>query len=124
MTLLFNWQKHKNIRRTLRKNSTKGEKILWSKLRNRNLGYKFRRQYSIENFVVDFYCPELKLVIEVDGVTHISDEEVRHDKIRQEYLESLDLTVKRYLNSDIYNNLKNVIRDINETCGKLKPKVD
>ncbi|GAG50687.1 unnamed protein product, partial [marine sediment metagenome] len=98
----------------------RAERELWQRLRNRRLDYKFKRQFGIGRYIVDFYCPELKLVIEVDGATHTTDKELQYDKIRQKYLESLGLTVKRYLNSDIKNNMHEVLNSIVEACNKLK----
>jgi len=71
MTKIFNRTDEEFKRKILRRNMPQAEVILWSKLRNKALkGYKFRRQYSIERFVIDFYCPQLKLAIEVDGDSH------------------------------------------------------
>ena len=57
-------------RRDLRQKSTSAEEILWKELRRKNLGHKFKRQFSIDNYVIDFYCPDYKLAIELDGVIH------------------------------------------------------
>ena len=76
MTLLFNLKTQKQIRKNLRKQEVESEKILWWKLRNRQLGdYKFRRQFGINKYIVDFYCPKLKLAIEIDGATHSTKKE-------------------------------------------------
>lgn len=97
-------------RRTLRKNQTKSEYIIWQKLRSSQLGVKFRRQYGIGKFIVDFYCHKLKLIIEIDG--HIHAEQKNYDKYRQEYLEKLGFTVIRYRNEQILYELENVLEDI------------
>ena len=122
MTDFYNWQKHKNIRRTLRKTATKAERLLWSRIRNRKLQYKFRRQYSIGNYVLDFYCPQLNFAIEVDGATHSNEKEVRHDMVRQKYIENLGIKIKRIKNSDIYENLDEVVSDIKDICNSLAKK--
>ncbi len=122
MTKLYNIQSQKETRRILRKQPIKSERLLWQKLKNKQLGYKFRRQFGIGKYIVDFYCPKLKFIVEVDGATHCTDGEVAYDKIRQKYLESLEMTIKRYLNSDIYNNLDSVVGDIIETCQNLDRK--
>lgn len=119
MTKIFNRQEQKKLRRWLRQMPIGCERKLWQKLRNKQLGYKFFRQYGVGKYIVDFYCPELKLVIEVDGATHSTAEEEKGDKERQEYLESLGLKVKRYLNVEIINNLEEVAGDINGACSKL-----
>ena len=68
MTLYYNQATEKTRRASFRKNLTKSELILWSKLKSRQMmGYKFRRQFSVDRFILDFYCPEIKLAIEVDG---------------------------------------------------------
>ena len=119
MTQIFNQQKQKGLRRKLRKEPISCERKLWNKLRNNQLGYKFRRQYGIGRYIVDFYCPKLKLVIEIDGATHSTEEEEERDEERQKYFESLGLTVKRYLNVDIINNFDEAIIDISKACDEL-----
>lgn len=89
------------------------EKILWSKLQKRALdGYKFRRQCSIERYVVDFYCPKAKLVVELDGNSHIGEEACVYDRIRDRYLHELGLIVLRFKNQDVRENLSAVLREI------------
>lgn len=84
MGRIFNRTEVKNLRRVLRQDRSPAEHILWRYLRGRNmLGYKFRRQHSIGRWVVDFYCPELHLVIEVDGDSHYSDAGVLADRERE-----------------------------------------
>jgi very-short-patch-repair endonuclease len=71
MTIAFNRKKDQEKRRSLRKNMPKSEVILWSKLKNRQMhGERFLRQYGVEEYMIDFYCPRLKLAIEVDGESH------------------------------------------------------
>ncbi len=88
MTIVYNHKHLKPIKKLLRKQNISAEKILWSKLRNRQQRFKFRRQYSIGNYVVDFYCPALKLAIEVDGATHSTKEEIEKDKEREKFLKT------------------------------------
>jgi very-short-patch-repair endonuclease len=97
----------------LRRNLPKAEVILWSRLKNKGLdGYKFRRQYSIGKFVVDFYCPRLKLAIEVDGDSHFSEKSEVYDKERQRFIESFKISFLRFTNKDIYENLDEVLAAI------------
>lgn len=96
---------------------------IWSRLRNRNLGYKFRRQFGIGKYIVDFYCPQLKLVVEVDGATHSEDYEIKKDNIRQKYLESLGLNIIRYTNHEVYSDPDSVAGDILNICNKIKSKI-
>ena len=120
MTLLFNLKTQKQIRKNLRKQEVEPEKILWWKLRDRQLGnYKFRRQFGVDKYVVDFYCPKLKLVIEIDGATHSTKKEIEYDNFRQKFLENLGLVVKRYTNNEVKNNLQEVLEDIYKTCKDL-----
>jgi len=100
----------------------KGEVVLWNKLKHSQMGYKFRRQHGIGKYVVDFYCPQFKLVIEIDGGTHISKQAAVYDKQRQEYLESLGLIVKRYSSQLIANNLDEVLIDLNSFCQGLEKR--
>jgi very-short-patch-repair endonuclease len=103
----------------LRKNTTLAEKILWKKLRDRKLfQVKFRRQHPVDIFIVDFYCHEIKLVIEIDGEIHDFEETNEYDFSRQGFLENLGLTVIRFTNQDvIYNNtavLSSILVKVNE----------
>ena len=106
-------------RRHLRKNSTKPEIIIWQKLRNRQIGgFKFRRQYSIGKYIVDFYCSELNLIIEIDGDVHVYKKE--DDKTREIFLENRGLKIIRYTNYEVRTNLIGVLEDILRKCEELK----
>lgn len=102
---------------------TEAEIILWSKLKNKQfIGRKFRRQVSINNYVVDFYCSELKLVVEVDGDLHyLSKETIKYDKIRQSLIEVLGIKFLRFTNTEIYQNLGGVLRTIESKVFELTP---
>lgn len=103
----------KQIALTLRKNMTLSEILLWQQLKNKQLmGYDFHRQKPIDEYVVDFYCPLLKLVLEIDGDSHDGKEEA--DRIRQEKLESLGLTVMRFWDSDVKSNVDGVVGQLRE----------
>ncbi len=91
------------------------EFILWSQLRDKGLkGYKFRRQYSVENFVLDFYCPKLKLAIEVDGDSHFVEGADMSDRERQTIIESFGINFLRFTNREIYENINGVMNKILE----------
>ncbi len=108
------------ISRKLRKNQTPHESKLWYNLRNRFLGnLKFRRQYKIGKFVVDFYCPAKKLVIELDGGHHAKIESIIKDRQRQRWIEAQGYKVLRFENSEIDENLDGVLEKIMEFCGLL-----
>ncbi len=97
------------------------EIILWSKLRNKESGYKFRRQYSVGPYIIDFYCPELKLAIEVDGGSHYNMEAELRDKERQKIVESYGFIFLRFTNKEIYENVEGVlIKIIQYINGKEK----
>ena len=87
--------------------------MLWQQLRNRNVnGSKFRRQHAVGRFVVDFYCAEAELVVEVDGPIHESS--IREDIIRKEYLESHGLRVIRFTDEEVKESVSDVVRRISE----------
>ena len=88
---LFNLTKSKTRRSSLRKAQTEPEKKIWTAIRNKQLGIKFRRQHGIGSFIVDFYCAELGLIIEIDGDSHYSPDEILRDKKRTAFLESKNL---------------------------------
>jgi type I restriction enzyme R subunit len=99
--------------RELRKNQTKAEEIFWEILRNRQfLNLKFRRQHQIGDYIVDFYCPELKLVIEIDGEIHNTEEQSKKDSKREAYLKSLGNNILRFSNQRIFEDLDGVLQDI------------
>lgn len=122
MTTLFNGSIFTGRRRVLRKNMTRAEILLWSRLRRKQLnGCRFRRQFGIGKYVVDFYCPELSLAIEVDGDVHGESEQARLDVIRQREIESLGIRLLRYSNHDIYQNIDGVLSDIFRTTPLSPP---
>lgn len=99
---------------------TKAEEILWRRLKKKQLnGYKFRRQYSIKKFIVDFYCPEAKLVLEIDGDVHFIGNRPDYDQRRQKFIESLEIKVLRFYNIDIYYNLEGVIQMILDNLSHI-----
>jgi very-short-patch-repair endonuclease len=103
----------KERRKQLRNNLTPPEARLWSVLKGKKLsGAKFRRQHSITNYIVDFYCPKFKLVIEVDGKTHLEPTIAEKDVIRDHFLNQIGFKVLRFTNEEIMNQLDNVIREI------------
>lgn len=89
------------------------EKLLWAKLRSKSVnGYKFRRQYSVEKYVIDFYCPQLKLAVEIDGESHFIEGAEDADRNRQSEIEQFGITFLRFTNIDIYENLDAVLSTI------------
>jgi very-short-patch-repair endonuclease len=105
------WEKLKPIAREKRNKPTDAENLLWQHLRRHQVrGLSFRRQHSIGQFIVDFYCAKARLVIEVDGPIHQYQEE--EDSIRQEYLESHGLKILRFSNGVVLNDVEEVIKQI------------
>ena len=103
----------KEIARRLRNNSTLGEVLLWKKLRNKQmLGYDFHRQKPLDQFVVDFFCNELNLAIEIDGGSHEGDQAREKDAARQERLESLGAKFLRFKESDVRMTMRTVLETI------------
>jgi len=93
----------KETRKELRRNLTPAEAALWSLIKNRQIdGRKFRKQFSIENYIVDFCCPEEKLVIELDGSVHSHPAVAENDKHRDQRLSDLGYTVMRFENKDVF----------------------
>ncbi len=95
------------MRKKLRRNQTPQETILWSRLRNNQTGYKWRRQVSMGKYVADFYCSEKKIIVEIDGSQHMSAQE--YDTERDLYLKSLGCTVLRFWNNEINTNIEGVL---------------
>jgi very-short-patch-repair endonuclease len=121
MTKVYNKKSEKCRRKILRRNMPRAEVILWSKLKGKGLDYKFRRQYSVEKFVMDFYCPRLKLAIEVDGNSHFVEDAENRDTERQTIIETFGITFLRFTNKEIYENIEGVLDKIMKYMPKLPP---
>ena len=105
--------------RELRNRLTPAEQIFWLRLKEQFSKYKFRRQHPISIYIADFYCHKLKLVIEIDGPIHNSEETKLNDEKREKDLENLNLTVIRFTNEQIKNEIETVIEIISSTIEKL-----
>jgi very-short-patch-repair endonuclease len=114
---LFNRKELLERRIELRKNQTPQEVILWEVLSNKKLGVKFRRQHSIGSYIVDFYCHEKKLVIELDGSQHMKQKE--YDTERDNFLKSHNITTIRFWNNHIDESLDGVVMKILEVINQL-----
>jgi len=113
----------KDLAKELRRNMTLSEVLLWNELKNKQvLGYDFDRQRPICNFIVDFYCKELSLAIEIDGDTHIYRYD--YDDERQRSLEKLGVHFLRFEDIEIKKNMNNVLRVIEDWIKKKKPTLD
>ena len=98
MTKHYNKKSEQEKRRALRREMTYCEKLVWLHLRKKQLGYRFLRQYSVDYYVIDFYCPKLKLAVEIDGDVHNQPDQKEYDAKRQKYLESFGITFIRITN--------------------------
>lgn len=106
--------KLKQFGRDLRKQGILSEALLWKYLKNKNMGFVFNRQKPILNYIADFYCGKLNLVVEIDGASHFSAEAQKQDIERDRQMRVLGLTVIRVLDKDVRNNPENVARSIIE----------
>ncbi len=103
----------KIVARGLRKNMTDAERRIWSKIRRKQLKeFQFYRQKNIGNYIVDFYCPAAKLIVEVDGGQHYSEENIVKDEVRDRFLNDLGFRVLRFSNSDVFKNIEGVVTEI------------
>jgi very-short-patch-repair endonuclease len=121
MTKHYNKKSEQEKRRQLRANMTYCEKIVWLHLKKRQLGYRFLRQYSVDHFVIDFYCPELKLAVELDGNVHEIPEQKEYDEARQKYLEKFGIQFIRIKNEEYLGNpnkaflkIENAIKNLSQ----------
>ncbi|MDO8686837.1 MAG: endonuclease domain-containing protein [Candidatus Berkelbacteria bacterium] len=112
MITIYNIKKLFERRKELRNKSTPQETLLWSKLKNSQTGFKFRRQHSIGGYIVDFYCPSKRLVIEIDGSQHFEKDNQEYDEIRTKFFEGLDIEVLRFTNAEINTNIDGVVQKI------------
>ena len=117
---IFNPLKLKTTRKELRKNITEPEKILWQKIRNKSLGTKFRRQHGIGRYIVDFYCQEFSLVIELDGDSHFTEEAQDYDRQRDLFMQSLGIETLRFTYQDVMKNIEGVLLIVLEKINLKK----
>jgi very-short-patch-repair endonuclease len=103
----------KQRRRELRRNQTETEKALWAYLRNRQFyGIRFFRQYSIGPYILDFYCPTMKLAVELDGGQHNQYENREYDATRSEYLKAQGIDVMRFWNNEVLLDIQSVLSEL------------
>ena len=110
---IYNEKILESRRRDLRVKQTAAEKTLWQQVRNRQVeGFTFFRQYSTGKYIADFYCSELRLVIELDGSHHYEENVFEYDKIREEFMKSLDIKTIRFNNLDVFKSLDEVMERV------------
>ena len=121
MTEVFNRVEVKETRRALRSEMPQAEVLVWARLRRKQvLGCRFRRQYSVGAYVLDFYCPAIKLAVEIDGDSHLGEEAQANDRERQTSIEALGIRFLRFTNGEVFNKLDGVIDTVREAamgCG-------
>jgi len=120
VTQRYNTIPLKPRRRLLRHDSTEAEKVLWNKLRNRKLGYKFIRQYSVDGYVMDFYCPKAKLGVEVEGKIH--EQKKTYDTYRERYLREFNIRILKFKNEEVQVNISEVLKTISLSLPKRGTK--
>lgn len=115
MAPIHNKKEMLNNRKALRNNSTAPEAMLWRCLQKSQLeGRKFRRQHSVGNYILDFYCPKERLAIELDGAHHFTLAGNMNDEERDKYLASLNIKVLRFENRLLFENLEGVLEEIKQ----------
>ena len=114
----MNYSNHpatKEYRRLLRMTETPTERMLWKKLKGKQLeGYRFRQQHGFGPYVLDFYCPEIRLGIELDGGIHKTYEQSQYDEARTSFIASNNIKVIRFENDVVYRNINSIIEEIRE----------
>lgn len=106
--------KLKKLARKLRKNMTMGEVLLWQEIRGKKLGYQFHRQIPILEYIVDFFCHELQLVIEIDGRSHDHSQTSEEDLERQGEIENLGICFLRFEERKVRKNIEEVVKIIED----------
>ena len=118
---IYNTKDNKLLRRSLRNNATSAEAVLWTRLKGKRVGgLKFRRQYGVGSYVLDLYCPEIRLAIELDGAAHEAPLAYEYDEIRTCYLESCGIRVIRFPNDVVFKNMKGIVRRILEVKDEIE----
>jgi len=114
----------KQRRRGLRRNQTEAEKALWAHLRNKQFyGMKFFRQYSIGPYILDFYCPNMRLAVELDGGQHNQGESKEYDIVRSEFLKGQGIEVMRFWNNEVLLDMESVLSELGLKVNPLFPLI-
>lgn len=122
MNYLYNNQDKNILRKNLRKKMPFPEVLLWKRIRGKQLsGLKFRRQYSIGSFILDFYCAEKRIAVELDGESHYDIKAIIKDEQRDNFLRSKNIKVLRFTNIEVMENVDGVIENILNLTTSLNP---
>jgi len=117
--MLFYNTKLKKYARALRRNMTDAERLLWSKVRRKQLkGFQFYRQRIIGNYIADFYCPKANVIIEIDGGQHYNNEGLKADEVRDDYMKNQGFKVLRFSDRDVIENLNGVMERVYEVISR------
>lgn len=123
MTEIFNKKEMKERRQSLRNQATETEVRLWEHIRKKQiLGVRFRRQFSIGHYIVDFYSPKIKLAIEIDGKSHDSEPKREYDATREKEIRQLGINVLRFRNHEVLDEIDNVVRKIEDAIKNFPLK--
>ena len=117
--IIYNHPNRKEVRKKLRKDATPQEVIIWSRIRNSGIGFKFKRQYSIGGYILDFYCPSKRIGIEIDGSQHLQNKE--YDKKRTKLFNDLDIKIVRFWNNEVNTNIDGVMQKIISELNSPSP---
>lgn len=120
MSYLYSPKGTEKFRKALRNDMPHPEKVLWGALRNQQLGVRFRRQYGVGKYVLDFYAPSIRLGIEADGDSHFQEDAEEYDEERTKFLASQNITVLRFTNLEIVNALDGVVEKIEKEIESLQ----
>ncbi|GAB4333537.1 MAG: DUF559 domain-containing protein [Bacteroidales bacterium] len=113
----------KRFARDLRNNCTRSEALLWKYLKGKQMkGYDFHRQKPLGNFIADFFCHELRLVIELDGLSHLHEDVIARDKIKEQKLNEMGLTVLRFKDAEVFRDTENILRKIEAYISEFEQK--
>jgi very-short-patch-repair endonuclease len=113
------------LARSLRRNATNAERRLWQGLRREQVaGFRFRRQVVLAGFIADFACFDARLVVEVDGATHSTDQEIARDAARSAALAAQGFVILRFTNDDVYRNLRGVLETVRLKLMELRPRIE
>lgn len=124
MRSVFNPSASKRRRQDLRNNRSEPERKVWALLRNQQMGVKFRRQHGIGPYIADFYCPALKLVVEIDGDSHGSMAGHIHDQAREAFMHALGIKTIRLSNDDVMRNIEGVYQCLQQQMNLQPSKLD
>lgn len=112
MGIIHNRKDLFSFRKDLRNNSTSAEAVLWTHLKGKKLGAKFRRQHSVGSYILDFYCPSCLLAVELDGAGHFTEHGIEYDKRRTLFLNGLGIFVMRFENARVFEGVEAVLEEI------------